>query len=374
MSLESPSPGASPTPEPGGSSRKGRLFEGGAPRIVASLLIAGGFVWLLSRGGLPLLPPKESLAKVPAWAIAAFLAGQVLACLLRTYRWVFLLRPIAPGVRVARVMGIGFVGFSAIFLAPLRMGEIVRPYLMAQDGEVTFLQAGGTVFAERVIDGLVLTLFTITSLSLATTVSPLPRSLGDLPLPLAAVPAAVYSATLAFCGLFVAMTVFYAARAPALRFTRWLFGLFSERAAAWAAGTVERLADGLSFLPSRRHLAAFLGTTLTYWAVVILSQWTLMRGAGLAATPVQAATMVGVVGLGSVVPAGPGLFGAFQIASFSALALFFPLTEVRAAGAALIFVAYVVQVLVSSLQCVAGFALLARARPPQLSESASPER
>jgi len=356
-------PAESSSTEPTAAPGKVGLRGGGA-RIIVSLLIAGGFVWLLARGGLPLLPPVDQLRRIPTWVLVAVLASQVIASCLRTYRWVFLLRPIAPKVRTGRVMGIGFVGSSAIFLAPLRMGELVRPYLFAQDGEVTFAQASGSVFAERVIDGLVLTLATVTCMSLATTVSPLPTSLGDLPLPLAAVPAAVYSATVAFVGLFVAMVVFYAARLTALRITRKIVGLVSQRAADWAARTVERLADGLSFLPSRSHLLAFVGTTLVYWLTVFAGQWLLMRGAGLPATFVQATTMVGVIGLGSVVPAGPGMFGAYQIAGFSALALFFPLAAVRSVGAAVIFVQYVVQVAVNSLQFIAGFGLMAKTPSP----------
>ena len=33
---------------------KEQLLAGALPKLVASLLIAGGFVWLLARGGLPL--------------------------------------------------------------------------------------------------------------------------------------------------------------------------------------------------------------------------------------------------------------------------------------------------------------------------------
>jgi uncharacterized protein (TIRG00374 family) len=340
---------------------KSRLFAGAVPRLVASLLIAVGFIWLLARGGLPLVPSRATLAKIPLWSVASFVLLQMGTIFLRTYRWVFLLRPIAPRLKPTRVVGIGMVGFSAIFLAPLRMGEIVRPYLIAQDGEVTFLQASGSVFAERVIDGVVLTLAAATAMSLATTVSPLPKSLGSLPLPLATVPAAIYTATLAFVGLFVVMIAFYAARERARRVTLAVVGLVSKRAALWAAGTLERVADGLRFLPSRANLVPFLLATLSCWLLTIVSHWVMLRGAGLPASFGQATALVGILALGVVVPAGPGLFGTYQIASFSALALFFPLDQVRSVGAALIFVSYVVSLVLSSLQCVVGFWLMARA-------------
>lgn len=356
--------GASPLPPKEEQQVSRSVLRGGGQKVVVSLLIAGGFVWLLARGGLPLVPPAEDLKRLSAGGVGVYVLSQIVAATLRSYRWVFLLRPLSPQIRTRRVMGVGFIGAAAIFMAPLRMGELVRPYLLSQGGEVSFMQASGSAFAERVIDGLCLTLFTVTALSLAQTVSPLPSSLGELPLPLAAVPAAVYSATAAFLGLFVAMIAFYAARKTALRVTRAVVGVFSARAANWAASVIERLADGLSFLPSRSHLVAFVGVTIAYWSTALAGQWVLMRSAGLDASLAQAITTVGVIGLGSVVPAGPGMFGAFQIAGFSAFAMFFPLPEVRTAGAAAIFVSYLVALIVNSLELTTGWLLVARKRAP----------
>jgi uncharacterized protein (TIRG00374 family) len=339
------------------------LWRGAVPRVVISLVLAGGFVWLLARGGLPLLPPKESLLSVPGSTLVEYLLLVAGATALRTYRWNYLIRPIAPQARPLRVMAMSLVGFGAIFLLPLRSGEVVRPYLIARDGEVTFMQAAGTVGAERVIDGLVLTSLTFIALSLATPISPLPSSLGDLPLPVAAVPAAVYSALLLFGGAFLVMTAFYFARVPARRLTKSVLGVISPRLGEWAAATLERLADGLSFLPSKGHLVRFLVATFACWFLGILAQWVLLVGLGLDATLAQATTTLGVQGLGSLVPAGPGMFGAYQIAGFSALAMFFPMAKVKVEGAIFIFVAYSVNLLFNALQLLLGFVLMAKVRP-----------
>jgi len=341
---------------------RGRLLSGAAPRIAGSLLLGGGFLWLLMRGGLPLLPPRDAFAQLPVWSLTSYFALSICAALLRTYRWVYLIRPIAPNASALRVMGVGMIGFAAIFFAPLRSGEIVRPYLLSQGGEVTFMQAAGTVGAERVIDGLVLALFTFAGLSLATQVSPLPNKLGDLPLPISAVPAAVYGALVVFVSAFILMTLFYFARGLAGRLTRKIVGLVSIRAAEFAASTLERLADGLSFLPSSGKLLRFLRETLGCWLLTILAQWVLLRGLSLDASFAQAATAVGVQGLGSLVPAGPGMFGAYQIAGFSALAMFFPLAAVKTAGAMFIFVTYTAQLALNGLQLFAGFWLLSKAK------------
>jgi len=343
------------------------IWRKALPRILISLLLGGGFVWLLSRGGLPLLPPKEAFARLSAWTLFEYGLLVTASTVLRTYRWNYLIRPIAPDAKPLRVMGINMVGFGAIFLLPLRSGEIVRPYLIARDRQVSFMQAAGTVGAERVIDGLVLTSFTFVALSLATPISPLPNSLGNLPLPVAAVPAAVYSALLVFSSAFAVMTAFFFARRTARRVTERVLGLVSPRAAKWAADTLERIADGLSFLPSKTYLLRFIAATLLCWVLIILSQWVVLRGVGLDATLAQATTTVGVQGLGAVVPAGPGMFGAYQIAGFSALAMFFPMAQVKLEGAAFIFVSYTGSLIINVVQLLVGYVIMAKvpaATPP----------
>ncbi len=349
---EEPAAGSTETPKP---------LRGLVPRIAVSLLIASGFVWLLLKGGLPLLPSRDALAHLPLWTVAAYLALSCLAAFLRCYRWLHLVRPLDAGVRPVRVLGISLVGFSAVFFAPLRSGEVVRPYLLSQDRKVSFLQAAGTVGAERVIDGFIITVITFVAMSLATAISPLPRTLGDLPLPVSAVPAAVYGALLVFSAAFASMFAFYVARDAAQRLIERVVGLVSKRLATWAARTLGRVADGLSFLPSAKNLLPFLSQTLLMWGLVVAAQWVLLRGLGMPATAAQAAATVGVQGLGSVVPAGPGMFGAYQIAGFSALAMFFPLAQVKVEGAVFIFVAYTSTLVLNALQFVLGFLIMAKA-------------
>jgi hypothetical protein len=80
--------------------------------------------------------------------------------------------------------------------------------------------------------------------------------------------------------------------------------------------------------------------------------------------------MVGVQALGSLAPAGPGMFGAFQIAGFSSLAMYFPMEQVKVEGAVFIFVVYTAALFVNSLQFLLGFWLMAKV-PASSPEAAS---
>jgi hypothetical protein len=64
-----------------------------------------------------------------------------------------------------------------------------------------------------------------------------------------------------------------------------------------------------------------------------------------------------------IVPAGPGLFGAFQIGTFSGLALFFPLAILQTSGSAIVFIAYAAQLATMLTAGAVGLWLLSRKAP-----------
>jgi uncharacterized membrane protein YbhN (UPF0104 family) len=326
------------------------------------LAIAGGFVWLFKRGGLPLIPPASTLSALDPGTTAAFVLFTVISIYLRVHRWVPLMRAVVPDISEQRVFGVGLIGIATIMLAPLRMGEAARPYLLARDGKVTFFQALGAAGAERVVDGLVLTLTAALALTLSTPLSPLPDHLGNVPLPVSIIPRAIYVAAVVFSGGALALTVFYFARGFAHKVTMTLLSPISSKLATFVTGTLERLADGLNVLGSPGNRLRFFGETTLYWIFQFATQWLLMRACGIPASFAQACVTLGVFGLGVIVPAGPGLFGAFQISTYSGLALYFPLTVLRTSGAAMAFVSYATQLSAMLIALGLGFWLLARTK------------
>jgi uncharacterized protein (TIRG00374 family) len=333
------------------------------PRLAVSLLMAGAFAWALNRGGLPLSPPATALPHLRWWAVPAFVALTSLGIYFRTYRWVYLLRPISPRVQASRAFGASLVGYGAVFFAPLRLGEVVRPYLMAQDGEITFAQGLGTVAAERIIDGLVMVLITAVALASSKPISPLPDHVGSLPIPVSMVPGALISATVLFTLAFAAMAGLYATRGWAAGFTRRALGRFSPRLAELLARWIERLAQGFAFLPSWRSTGPFLRDTVLFWLVGGAAQWALLRGVGLTPTLAESSVTMGVIALGSLLPAGPGFFGAYQVATYTSMAMYFAAGDVTTLGAMFVFTSYASHVVLCGLSCVLGFWLLSR--PPR---------
>lgn len=328
-----------------------------ASKLALSLLLGGGVAWLLVRGGLPLVPPASSFDRVRPWALAAFAACTVAQHVVKATRWRHLLRPLGD-VPPRVLLAVAWVSFAAILLAPLRAGEIVRPVLLARRTSISAWSAAGTTGAERILDGLALSGTLFVALQLAPTLSPLPREIAGLPLPLDAVPAAAYGTLALFVAAFCVMALFFWRRELARRATRAVVGLASRRAADALADVVERVASGLRFLPSAGHMAPFLIETGVFWALNVASVWLAGFGVGLDGfTPSQAAVALGCIGIGVLVPSGPGFFGVFQLSSYVALAMFFPEPVVTGPGAAFVFVLYVGQIGVHLACALAGVLL-----------------
>ncbi len=322
-------------------------------KLLFSLLMAGGFVWLLHQGGLPLLPSSEGLSRVAWWGVALHLVIWSSMHFIRAARWYWLLSAVQR-VPMRTVLRTSFVGYVAIVVMPFRTGEVVRPLLIQRDGKLSAWAATGTIGAERVVDGLVVSAVLLISLIVARPVQPLPE-VSKL------VPGFAYIFVSVFAVAFLLMGLFYWQRRWARRMSEAVIGVVSLRLARWFAGRVEKVADGLGFLKDPRYALPFIAATLIYWGLNGLSWWVLGRAAGLSELSFsQACAAMGVLVMGITIPNAPGFFGQFQAAIYAGLGLYFSEAQVGNAGAVWVFLTYVNQ-----LGITFGLGALAAAyRPP----------
>lgn len=313
-------------------------------KLVVSLAIALGFGWLMHAGALPIVPGRDAFSHTRWWTVAAYVAIWSGVHYLRAARWYWLLEPIHR-VPLRRVLAVAFIGFAAIVLLPFRAGEVVRPVMIRKKGHLSGWAATGTVGAERVIDGLFMSVVLFIALGFSHRLDPLPDRIGELPVPASVVPSAAYGALALFVAAFLVMGVFYWRRSFARRVTERVVGLVSRKLASWLAERVENVADGLKFLPNARHLVPFLIATAIYWLANAGASWLLAWGTGFEAmTYAEACVTMGVLALGILLPNAPGFFGAFQISIYAGLAMFFPPEQVVGPGAAFVLLIYVSQV------------------------------
>jgi hypothetical protein len=122
-------------------------------------------------------------------------------------------------------------------------------------------------------------------------------------------------------------------------------GLVSKGLATRISSAAARVADGLHFLPRLRLAGPFLAATLLYYALNAAGIELVLWGAGIAPVSLaRACVIMGVIHLGVLLPNAPGYFGAFQVAIYAGLAMYYPPDLVASTGSAVVFLLYVIQV------------------------------
>ena len=323
-------------------------------KLVASALITCGIVFTVRKGGMKFLPEGGDFVHVKPWTVVAYIGSLVGVTWFRSVRWRLLLRPIADVSR-RRVVIVSCIGFAAIVLMPFRIGEFVRPYLIRSPGRlggksISLTAATSSVVAERVIDGLYVSIVLALALLFVPTVHPLPERVVGLPLAVENVRRSGYGMLVLFGVAFTTIAVFYFARSWAHRTTLAVLGKVSASLAERLATMAEKFADGLHLFSRGREAFWFMVETSAYWMLNALGMWLLAWGSGVvhadgsAPTFGEACAMMGLLSCTILIPGPPGMLGVFQVGIYAAMTMFYPTSMVVGAGAAFVFLLYASQV------------------------------
>jgi uncharacterized membrane protein YbhN (UPF0104 family) len=224
---------------------------------------------------------------------------------LRVLRWRPLLEPHAS-VPLAVLNRAGAVGFMAVFLLPLRLGEFARPLMLARTHAghtpVRFGAGLGVIALERVLDGLMVTglLFAVLIQVPADVLARSPQvQLGGL------------AALAVFGSALGGLTATLVAREWTLRLTRSVLGAVSPALADKVIGLVTAFVDGLAMLKSPWHVAQFFLLTAVYWAINGAGLWVMAQGFGLDVPLAAGYAMMSCIVVGMMIPNSPGNVGSF---------------------------------------------------------------
>ena len=255
------------------------------------------------QGDLAILLRKGGSVRwsVDLWALGAYAGILSVIHWLRVLRWKPLLAPYAD-VPVPVLNRGGAVGFMAVFLLPLRLGELARPLMLARSTAVPFGAGLGTIALERVLDGLITTLVLY-----AVLIQVHPDTLARSP----EVARGAWIALAVFSTALLGLTATLLQRERTLGLTRKLLGLVSPLLAEKIIGLLTAFVDGLKVLKSPWALAEFVGMSVTYWGINGVGVWLVARGCGLDIPVVAAYAMMCCLVVGMMIPNPPGSVGIF---------------------------------------------------------------
>ncbi|HTL32203.1 MAG TPA: lysylphosphatidylglycerol synthase transmembrane domain-containing protein [Kofleriaceae bacterium] len=336
-------------------------------KLVVSVLLSLGVIYTAEHNGIEIIPAARSFSTV-RWGMVAFYLPVLLAMMwFRSVRWRFLLRPIIEVPR-QQLVAVSFVGFMAIVLLPFRLGELVRPYLMHMRSNdprtgrraLTMTAATSSVVAERIIDGVFLSVLLAIVLVFVPTVHPLPERVVGLPVSVAQVRAAGFVMLGVFVSALATIAAFYFMRSFMQRAIRAIVGKVSTKLADKIADFAGHAADGLHVFRRGRDALGYLAETTLYWALTTGGLWLVgvacgvVHADGSSLTFPEACGLIGLLGVTMLIPAPPGQIGVFQLGLYAGMTMYVPSVIVTGPGAAYVFLIYVSQLVVQILLGVWG--------------------
>jgi hypothetical protein len=263
------------------------------PAIVYSISI--GCLWWVYHG----FDWKSELPRLASihWAwIALAVACDVLVYVSQGWRWNCLLTPIAR-VPLGRSVQAIYIGLFANEVLPFRSGEVIRCYLQARWSHLPLTSVLSSALIERLIDGVILIA------SFAVMVLLLPN-----------VPDVLEAGALTLAALVFAIGALV------------VFAVLNKRFAHHVATrhrwseVLRTLVEGLHAMGRSRSFIAALGASMVYLGLQWVPIYAMIRGYGLdRLTAGDAAVVLIVLRLSTVVPGLPGNLGLFNAAAYLAL-------------------------------------------------------
>ena len=276
--------------------------------MVVALLGAGLMAYVLRGADLGRVGDAVTSARFDLIGLAVL--AMVATWLARAVRWRHLLEPLGR-VRLGTALRATVIGFAATALLPGRVGEVLRPYLLARREQLSVSAAIGTVVLERLLDlAVILAIF-----GLAVVVFEPHGGVEDSGLLPALYAGAAAAAGFALVTLGLACA---AATRPAAvgrvvaRVTAVLPAGLSQR----LAHVSHRFSEGLGVMRRPGPLLWALAWTVVIWVSITAGLWFVTVAFGIGMSPAGAGIVLVLIVLGVAVPTPAGVGGyhaAFQV-------------------------------------------------------------
>lgn len=227
---------------------------------------------------------------------------------LRSYRWGVILQPLGK-ISQLTLFAVTSVGFLAIAAIPARIGELARPYLIAQKSPIKMSSALGTIVVERVLDSLAVLTITVAVLILQN----------DLPSWMIKSGVIFFILTMAMIAL-VAGLVWRRETAVGIidRILRRIPGKLAQA----VHKVIHHFIDGFQVITDVKRLFYLLILSAVVWLVDVAAIYALLLAFDFNLPALAAFVVMVILIAGIAIPTAPGFIGNWHYACILGLSLF----------------------------------------------------
>ncbi len=278
-----------------------------AVKLIVGILLAALFLALSLRGVDTANALRNAMHASWGYMLASVAVGLFGHNLLRAWRWRVMLTPEKPGIGLYNLFSTTVIGYAASWSLPLRVGEFLRPVLLAEREGIRASAALTTVLIERFLDGLA-----IVALSAVAVMTWNGRE-GIGPEGEAAIRYAGWGGAVVLCGSALLFGLLIGAAATKSRWEGRVesFAARSKsRLLASAARGLVGLVEGGTILRRPAGLALTAVLSVAVWMVIGYSVWLGLKSAGIEITYPEVFILMpaSVLGIGIPTPGGAGSY------------------------------------------------------------------
>jgi hypothetical protein len=296
--------------------------------VLVTALAAGLFAFFIRNADLSRVWTEMRGARTE-W-LASSVVLTVVMYFVRAERWQYLLAPIGP-TRFWVAFKTTVIGFAATSALPARVGEVLRPYLLAKQEALPFTATLATIVVERILDlaAVLLLLGVYVALYRHEAASAAPALFRAITIG-AALTSVVVVTVLAL--MFAMAGHPERLHALVLRIER----LLPARIAHIVANLARTFAEGLGIVRRPGRLVASLGWSVVLWVLISSQAWLVGHAFGINLSFVGTFLLTAMLVVGVALPTPGGVGGAHEAFRLGTTS-FFGANNDTAVGAAIVW-------------------------------------
>jgi uncharacterized protein (TIRG00374 family) len=274
-------------------------------KIIGYLIALACMVWVFHDVHIGQV--LKTMTRINWWWIPLAVIFDILSYSSQGLRWKYVLHPLGKISTLKTTQAI-YAGLFANEILPLRIGELVRMYLVSRWMSVRLVLIIPSLVVERFFDGIWLALF----IGLAALFVPLPKRLLEAEEILGVI---VIAVTALFVYLIFRKEKSISEREKATSKSRWkLLRLIST--------FIERLAIGIRDIGVSRYFYLALAMSSLILIFQIIAYWLVMWAYGIHLNIWAGAVIFIIVHFGTAIPNAPSNVGTYQFFTVVGLSLF----------------------------------------------------
>ena len=275
-------------------------------KILSGLIISIAFCYLTFKD-TNFYNITQSFFKVKLFLLILSLLSFLFATVLRSFRIKIMLSHI-HNISLKKMIPIYSVGLMAISIAPMRLGDLIKPFIISQNTNIPFSSSLSCCFMERILDFLsILFLLFIAIISI------------QLPAWFLNVSYSIYTI---FILTFIFVIIFYFKIEPFLSSINKKGSKILIKIIPNIQSYITNIIEGLKIISSPIKLLFIIFLSILIWFLMGLGLFFIILSFDFNLTILHSIVILFVSVIGISLPSAPGFIGNFQYSCIVALSMF----------------------------------------------------